>query len=199
MKTFDWSMGNFKWEPWAWYEKVFLDDEIEEIRKISKDPNRSEITTGSIEEGRKDLSVRNCEVSFIYSHVEKNNFLHQRLKSIINELNTMLWNIDLTHLETLQYTKYDSKYKGHYDWHKDDIYENIRNSMRKLSFTLLLSDPKDFEGGNLELLYNTEENVMPLEKNKMILFPSYTLHRVTPVTKGIRESLVGWIHGPKWR
>jgi PKHD-type hydroxylase len=198
IKYFDWSLSTFNWEHWGWYENVFTDDQIDEIKKLSKDKNRCEPKKGEIENGV-DTKVRNSEISFIYSNSTENQFIHQRLTDIISNVNSTLWNLDLSHIEILQYTKYNSKYKGHYDWHIDNMFENHRNYMRKLSFSVLLSDPDKFEGGDLELSYGGEPKKMPRQKNKMILFPSYTLHRVTPVTKGVRESLVGWIQGPRWK
>jgi|SRR5210317_98571 len=197
-QNFDWSLSNFNWEYWGWYENVFTDEQIEEIKKLSKNKNRANLKKGEVENGV-DTSIRNSEISFIYSSITENQFIHQRITDVVNNANSSLWNLDLSHLEILQYTKYNSKYKGHYGWHVDNLFQNHRNSMRKLSFSVLLSDPDKFEGGDLELSYGDGPTKMPRQKNKMILFPSYTLHRITPVTKGIRESLVGWVQGPRWK
>jgi hypothetical protein len=95
-----------------------------------------------------------------------------------------------------QFTIYDAtKDVGpHYDWHKDT---GPNHHHRKLSFVILLSDPTEFEGGELNIRDydgNTIKN-----KGSAVLFPSINYHRVTPVTRGIRKSLVMWIAGPKLR
>jgi PKHD-type hydroxylase len=107
------------------------------------------------------------------------------------------WNFTLSNLEPLQYTVYDSN--QHYGWHVDVDLNNVSEFQRKLSFSLLLSD--DYEGGELQIeggSPSTEERVktVPLKRGDMVVFPSYVWHRVTPVTRGRRISLVGWVDGP---
>lgn len=68
---------------------------------------------------------------------------------------------------------------------------------RKLSMSLQLSDPNDYEGGELLLHLSHNPTVISKQKGMMVFFPSHTLHEVTPVTKGERYSLVAWIHGSK--
>jgi len=119
----------------------------------------------------------------------------------------------------IQYTEYQ---KGeYYDWHVDDNIgrclfndkvlasasnqgENIAilngEYVRKLSFTIQLSDPEDYEGGELEFKVNNEEPFFaPNKKGTVIVFDSRTLHRVKEVKSGVRKSLVGWVVGPRWK
>ena len=120
--------------------------------------------------------------------------------------------------ECLQYTLY-----GHgkfYNWHRDDSLDakliapphsykearpdltlnNTRELCRKLSFSLLLSDAEDYEGGQFQLMgYDNKMYEVPQKKGTLIIFESTTLHRVRPVKKGTRKSLVGWVVGPRWR
>ena len=133
---------------------------------------------------------------------------------------------DITHIdnESLQYTKYS---KGHfYNWHNDagltqfhssnvtiGASESITNEeyhkdklsenyefVRKLSFSLQLSDPDDYEGGNVQLLdENNRSYIAPRNRGAIILFDSRTQHRVLKVTKGVRRSIVGWVVGPRWK
>ena len=67
---------------------------------------------------------------------------------------------------------------------------------RKLSYSILVNSEKEFEGGDLQLMAGPEEITIPLTQNQIVFFPSYILHRVTPVTKGIRKAVVGWVRGP---
>jgi PKHD-type hydroxylase len=71
--------------------------------------------------------------------------------------------------------------------------------VRKLSLSLLLND--DFEGGEFHINQGNEKQpiIVPTKKGRAILFPSFMIHRVTPVTKGIRRSLVVWVLGPKFQ
>ena len=72
--------------------------------------------------------------------------------------------------------------------------------VRKLSFTLQLSHPDDYEGGNVELIDEAGKNyIAPRQRGSMILFDSRTQHRVNKVTKGERKSIVGWVLGPRWK
>jgi len=107
------------------------------------------------------------------------------------------WKFNVTGKERLQFANY---HKGaFYDWHRDchidgDLY-------RKLSVTVQLSDPKDYEGGELQFknYWGTMELTSPddmLKRGTVIVFPSSILHRVTPVTRGTRYSLVQWYNGP---
>jgi PKHD-type hydroxylase len=94
--------------------------------------------------------------------------------------------------EHIQYTVYTSEDMGFYDWHVD---MGGAKANRKLSLVCQLSDPSEYEGGELQI--NTGRVVVPeKDKGSVILFPSYILHRVTPVTRGVRRSLVLWVEGP---
>ena len=69
------------------------------------------------------------------------------------------------------------------------------DSVRKLSMSCLLTDPSEFEGGNLQVQTSDTPYDVKLEKGDIVIFPSYVLHRVSPVTKGVRHSLVAWANG----
>ena len=121
--------------------------------------------------------------------------------------------------ESMQYTQYDVG--QFYSWHNDAgiagaykpatvgnrsdglaqdfVNENIE-LVRKLSFVLQLSDPDDYEGGNLQLLDEGGATYFaPRKRGTVILFDSRTQHRVLPVKSGLRKSIVGWTVGPRWK
>ena len=82
---------------------------------------------------------------------------------------------------------------------QDFLNENVE-MVRKLSFVLQLSDPDDYEGGNLQLLDEVGKSyIAPRERGAVILFDSRTQHRAQKVRKGVRKSLVGWTVGPRWK
>ena len=98
--------------------------------------------------------------------------------------------------EQAQYTEYPKG--GFYDWHMDSNIEmSMMPTIRKISMTLLLSDPKDFKGGELEIL--KERKQAKLKRGQAIFFASFLRHRVKPVLKGNRKSLVMWFGGPSLR
>tara|TARA_R110000803_G_scaffold30842_1_gene69212 strand:+ start:274 stop:888 length:615 start_codon:yes stop_codon:yes gene_type:complete len=127
--------------------------------------------------------------------------LYDILYECIMAANQSRWNFDLLFSpESLQYTEYRSSNKGHYDWHQDLLGEFF---YRKLSLVIQLSDPKEYEGGELKITgYSPENNpiyTIPKQKGSVVIFPSYLYHRVTPVTKGIRKSLVWWVGGTPFK
>ena len=81
----------------------------------------------------------------------------------------------------------------------DFVSENIE-SVRKLSFVVQVSNPDDYEGGNLQLLDEADNSyIAPRKRGTVILFDSRTRHRVLPVKSGLRKSVVGWVVGPRWK
>jgi PKHD-type hydroxylase len=121
--------------------------------------------------------------------------------------------------ESMQYTQYGPG--QFYGWHNDsglachykpvtvgnrtegraqDFVEENTELVRKLSFVLQLSNPDDYEGGNLQLLDESGKSYFaPRKRGCIILFDSRTQHRVLPVKSGLRKSIVGWTVGPRWK
>ena len=120
---------------------------------------------------------------------------------------------------SLQYTHYNEG--QYYNWHQDsDLDSHHKPQMnfssadnrsqeeiiqtgeyiRKLSFTLQLSDPTDYRGGEVEFLDNSNNRFLaPKQRGTMIVFDSRTRHRVREVKSGLRKSIVGWVVGPRWK
>ena len=117
--------------------------------------------------------------------------------------------------ESMQYTRYEQG--QYYGWHNDyepvsvgnrvtgestmqDFVNENCEMVRKLSFAMQLSDPDDYEGGNVQLLAEDGHSyILPRKKGCIVLFDSRTQHRVLKVTKGTRKSIVGWTVGPRWK
>lgn len=125
-------------------------------------------------------------------------WIYQKLTDCITEVNSIHYEYDLTRIEKLQFTHYDGKSKEFYDKHNDSV-EGIMVDTRKLTFVLQLSSPEDYTGGELLLHTSKSPEIVPKEKGLITFFPSHTLHECTPVTSGDRYTLVGWIHGPKFK
>ena len=117
---------------------------------------------------------------------------------IARKLNSAFYGFDLTGFhEDFQYTIYKGEEKAHYDWHIDN--SSLDNVPRKFSMVLQLSDPKDYEGGNLEIKVGSTPDIVDKKRGLVAAFPAYRLHRVSPVKKGIRKSIVIWVVGPAFR
>ena len=104
------------------------------------------------------------------------------------------WNLDVKAIESFQIGQYPVG--GHYDWHPDSsgMFVNDHNLARKISMVLWLNE--DFEGGEFEFhKCYTSENIIKPSIGTMVFFPSWMIHRVKPVTKGVRYSAVSWILG----
>jgi PKHD-type hydroxylase len=184
-------------EPYAWMQNVFTPEELDLIIDIGKS---LPLVNGGVNDANTPAStaVRRSKIAWIYPEVS-NTFIFVKLTDALLRINDTFFNYDLTELEDLQFTEYDSSYEGMYRNHTDDGYDTEK--YRKLSFTLQLSDPTDYEGGDLQL-YRwklDQPNVVKKERGLLSVFTSSTIHEVTPVTKGTRYTLVGWANGPRFR
>lgn len=182
----------------AWWENGFSDDEISEIIKVGEGKVLGDASVGFDQEGRVDSSIRRSRVGWI-SQPELP-WLYERMGWIARKLNGEFFNYDITGFnEDLQYTVYQSTNEGYYDWHMDKGYSSNGAPPRKLSMVLLLSDPEEYEGGDLELMTGNTYDTASKTKGMVHVFPSFLIHRVTPVVKGTRRSLVVWLCGPRWK
>jgi PKHD-type hydroxylase len=116
------------------------------------------------------------------------------------ESNRLAFGLDVTDSGSIQFTEYNTDYKGKYDWHHDVDWNSDAAFDRKISVVLQLSDGNYYEGCDFEFseVPNPEREAMRA-KGSIICFPSYLTHRVTEITKGSRYSLVAWFEGPRWR
>lgn len=120
----------------------------------------------------------------------------ERLASIVRGFNGRSYQFDLRGFsEPPQYMVYHHTEGGHFDWHMDIG----PMPPRKLSLTIQLTDPSQYEGGQLQ--FNTGTIVVsgPKDRGVAIAFPSYMVHRVTPVTSGTRKAIVAWVTGPNFK
>lgn len=187
-------------EPFVTAQNFLNEQEIVEIIKIGKDANLSDIEEGKIggrsKNNELDLEYRRSSISWIRSDVKENSWIFAKITDAINDINSQFFNYDLDLIQGLQFSEYGEKDNGFYGKHVDTSYRSYRT--RKLSFSVQLSDSNSYEGGDLKL-YLSNSTEASRTKGDLIVFPSYTLHEVTPVTKGTRYSLVGWAQGPKFR
>jgi len=159
--------------------------------RISNDPAPLE-TAGSYSHSE---HARHSRIRWLPVN-DDTNWIYQRISETVLDLNSVYFQFDLDSIEDIQYTEYAQSYAGKFDLHSDDGV----NVTRKLSFTLQLSDPADYEGCDVELYrFGPDEIRLSKSQGTLSIFPSHILHKVTPITKGTRKCLVGWFHGPKWK
>lgn len=158
--------------------------------KIFSDPQGKNLKT--IEQKRR------CNVSWILPGGDAD-WVYAAVSQYAAELNAKYFGFDLFgFVDNLQYTVYEGASEGgpgHYDWHID---MGVTKAPRKLSIVVNLSEPEDYKGGVLEFRDFSDKRAIA-GAGHLHAFPSWAAHRVTPVTKGIRRSLVGWIAGPPFR
>jgi len=145
--------------------------------------------------GRVDTKKRTTTISWIP---------FKEMKEMYSQIDATMQATNLNHFgfenmkitEPAQFTEYPKG--GFYDWHMDlDVNGQHEPPVRKISMTILLSDPSTFKGGNLEFM---EKNKVPeLKQGQAIFFASFIRHRVAPVTKGMRRSLVMWFGGTPFK
>ena len=156
-----------------------------------------------------DEELRKTDVGFL---VDKNNIVNKHVHHFLREANRIQFEYNLEYFQAVQFARYQNG--GHYTWHQDTSNGSVTPECRKLSLTLCLTDPDTYEGGNLEFFNGGKSfSDFPLPDGRVIkgeqvakdiraqgsaiVFDSYDWHRVTPVTKGIRYSVVCWTVGPK--
>lgn len=182
-------------ELYSWWNDGFSESECFQIREIGEKLLPKDATVGP---GVIDQAIRSSKTSWIAGNQETW-WIYDKLAYIARQLNGQYFQFDVKGFnEDLQYTVYESTVDGHYDYHMDAGF-NQNRAPRKLSLTLQLSPPDEYEGGVLELLTGSKPIAMEKKLGHLIAFPSYVLHRVTPVTKGTRRSLVVWLTGPRFR
>lgn len=184
-------------QPYVWWENAFNEKELDWLQTNAiESKERAQVGGNPNEDDLK--KIRRSQISWI----NKNNdtaWVFEKLGNVVSILNAQYFRFDLTGFgENLQLTNYDQSEQGMYGWHVDHLH-NSNGPNRKLSVVLQLTDPSQYDGGNLQL--NAQGSPITIKKQRglIVAFPSYTLHQVTPVTSGSRQSLVAWITGPAYK
>lgn len=125
-------------------------------------------------------------------------WIYDMCADVVQQANGLYWRYDLTDFyDQLHYVRYTAP-SDHFMWHRDSG-DDWRRPQRKLAFSLLLSDPSEYEGGAFAINDGAEQEVKASEAGTFIIFPASLLHRVMPVTRGERRALIGWASGPPLR
>jgi PKHD-type hydroxylase len=146
----------------------------------------------------RDHNLRRADLVWI-DDVPETGWIMDRLIDVVRDANRVVYGFDLTEFaESPQIARYAAERAGHFDWHSD-IGDGQLAARRKLTLVVQLTSPEDYVGGVLELRPGVQIVTAGTGRGTATLFPSYMLHRVTPVTGGIRHSLTVWAHGPAFR
>ena len=176
-------------------QPIFTPEQCKLIIDAGHQCKPEEAKVGGGEAGKYDTKKRVTTISWI--PFDKLPQMYKRVEyqlSLVNLNHFGFENVRIT--EPAQFTEYPKG--GFYDWHMDlDVNGQHEPPVRKISMTCLLSDPSTFTGGDLEFM---EKNKMPaLKQGQAIFFASFLRHRVAPVKKGTRRSLVMWFGGQPFK
>jgi len=177
--------------PYYYFEGTLPPEMCDTIIQLGKNKIQEEATINS--DRSKDSKMRKGQVAWI-----QDEWLQQLIASYVARANAQAnWNFVISNKEDIQFATYEDG--AFYDYHRDcDIDADL---YRKLSISVQLSSGEDYEGGRL-ILKNMWGNAdLPMDegvykRGTIVVFPSLLLHTVTPMTKGIRHSLVQWFSGP---
>ncbi len=185
---------NDKFVPYVIIEDLFSEEEVENIKALWNDEKAFLGKVGAADTKKEDLTKRKSRIQTISD--TDNQWIYTKLGMTCIMVNIQKYKFDLlgfhSHLQLTDYSK-----DGFFAWHMDT--GNKGNSTRKLSITVQLSDPEEYEGGELQFHKGNDVYNASKKKGTAIIFPSFVMHRVQPVTSGRRMSVVGWIAGPSFR
>lgn len=175
----------------CWIEGYFNETELDLLNKLYNDSANKRGAEVS-DQGIVQPDLRKSTVAFLEPNSEEARAVIQKLGQLAIQINAQRYKFELLGFyEPLQIAEYGNG--DFFDWHSD--FSAGSASTRKLSLSIQLSDPEKYEGGNLQFQINTNHVNAPRTKGTVIIFPSFVLHRVTPIIRGSRRSLVGWVTG----
>lgn len=200
------NLKNRYWYSFKGLPKHFCNDVIQygkkqEVKDALIEETKSDLTEKNLKEQKE--SIRNSDVSWL-----NDKWVYDAIIPYFNDANKSCgWNFDIDFYETCQFTIY--KDTNFYDWHIDmgnESYKEgpFKGTYRKLSMVLLLNDPNEFTGGTLQFDFRDirDPNIHEYRFSKQgacVVFPSFLWHRVIPITKGTRYSLVTWATGKPFK
>lgn len=188
--------------PYAWWAGAFNEDELNILQRMCAE-QQGHAMVGECDPSQgpdvlhKVQQIRRSKVGWL-EYSPEYSWVYEKLSMVISNINAQFFNYDITGFgEAIQLTNYESTDHGTYGWHTDRGHGG--GTSRKLSLVMHLSHPNEYEGGNLQLLESSDPINVEQERGTIQIFPSWMLHRVTPVTRGTRQTIVAWITGPNFR
>ena len=176
---------------------MFTPEQCRDIINAGHSCKPEQAKVGGGKTGKQDTKKRVTTISWIpFNKMPQMYKVIENQISIVNLNHMMFDNVRLT--EPAQFTEYPKG--GFYDWHMDlnAFGHTGEHPIRKISMTCLLSDPSEFKGGDLAF-EDHGNNKVKLQQGQAVFFASFMRHRVEPVKKGIRRSLVMWFGGTPFK
>ena len=186
-----------------YWDNAFTEEQLNDIENYCETFDKQTATASDNDDGK----LRKSKIAWFHKNEHpKLHYFFNLLNLTIEQVNEDFYNFDLNGYSSVQYTSYDAEENGEYGYHIDihtgpdmeDAHLKYGDT-RKLSLSLILSDPQSYEGGNFTFKLSEDEFEIEQKRGRIIFFPSFFLHKVHPVTKGIRKSIVAWVEGPKFR
>lgn len=190
--------------PYICINNYFTEEELNLIDFICVQKKLNSATTVSDKSViNNDNPIRISANSF-HEPTNENLWFFEKMNSVIEQINENIYGFELYGYKSFQYTVYEGSVGGKYDAHMDLIMTDDKPAdlldTRKLSLSLILSEPeKDFTGGQFIIYEGENPTHIPTQKGTIIFFPSFMLHAVMPVLTGTRKSIVIWVEGPKFK
>ena len=181
----------------AW-QGLFNDAELDAIAGLGDTLALEKAELSAAGQGYENL--RRTLVAWVERKPETD-MLYRRIEEAVLALNARFFRFDLSGLASFQYALYGGPEGGHFDWHKDygrDPSDPTREP-RKLTLSLQLSDPSDYQGCELQVRAGNQIDTAPRARGTLVAFPANVLHQVTPIRSGTRKTLVVWAVGPEFR
>jgi len=182
------------WEVWT---GALSPDECRNVIARGEAYPAQQSTIGFDGTTRADPGYRTSVVRWLDVHME--HAIVDRFMRLVHLSNRTNFGVDIDRPFEVQFTEYHGSAQAKYDWHQDVWLESDHMFDRKLSVVVQLSDPKDYDGGVFEFFGIAAPDAVFAPQGSVLIFPSWLQHRVRPVTRGIRHSLVSWVEGPRWR
>jgi len=182
--------------PYAFWDGAFTPSELDRIEAVGDVLTTGKATLMGGTEADEYTHIRITRTAWIPPEPDTK-WIYDRMQAVVRSLNDRLWQFDIRGFsDAFQYTVYHGTEGGHYDWHVD---QGDMPQARKLSLSLQLTDPSEYEGCELQLHGSRRLQTAPKGRGTLVAFPSYVLHRVTPITSGTRKAVVAWTTGPRFR
>lgn len=176
------------------FDRLFSPSECAALREGALEALAAARLVGGVEAS----GIRRAEIAWL-DHEGDAAWAFERCLRAVADANREAFQFEIEEFsEPMQTARYSADEAGHFDWHMD-VGDGPIAARRKLTIVAQLSDPDGYEGGRLEINVDGRPRAITVAQGAAVLFPSFALHRVEPVTRGERWSLTLWAHGPTFR
>lgn len=192
---------DFEHECWCYnIPNTFSNDNLQKIDEYVSKQELSDATviktdSGVVDDEHVPSDFRSTKMCWMCDDFEEIRSVYDEASSIVRQVNDNIWKYSIEGFEAIQYGEYRSEENGHYNWHMDTPARCNGGDIRKITFVIGLTD--EYEGGLFETK-TVETKSIKIKRGDIVVLPSFILHRVTPVTQGVRKTIVGWAKGPNF-